>query len=154
MKVTEGSLTGNGQRHALVVAQFNDFITSRLAEGAVSAFRKHGVEDSFIEVFHVPGAFELGVVAKKLAQTGKYNAVTCIGAVIKGATDHYDHVAGQATKLVAQAGYDTGVPVIFGVLTTETIEQAIERAGTKAGNKGYEAGVSAVEMASLMEKIG
>jgi len=153
MKEISGALSGAGQRHAIVVARFNDFITERLLSGATDAFRRHGVADSDLTVVHIPGAFEIGSVARKLAVSGSYDAITCIGAVIRGATPHFDHVSNQAASLVARVAYDTGVPVIFGVLTTDTIEQAIERAGTKAGNKGYEAAVAAIEMASLMKQI-
>ena len=153
MNVLEGGLDGTGQKHAIIVARFNDFITERLSAGALAALKKHGVRDEDITVVHVPGAFEIGPIARQLAASGRFDAVCCLGAVIRGATGHYEHVAGQAARLIAQAAYDSGVPVIFGVLTTDTIEQAIERAGTKAGNKGYESAVAAVEMASLHKKL-
>lgn len=147
-------MNGAGQRHAVISTRWNSFITDRLLEGAIDALRRHGVADDAVDVIMVPGAFEIGPAAKKAALTGRYDAVTTIGAVIRGSTAHFDHVAGQAARLIAQASYDTGVPVIFGVLTTDTIEQAIERAGTKAGNKGFEAGAAAVEMAALYKSIG
>ena len=153
MNKIEGQQSGIDQKHAIVISDWNAFITGSLLEGALAAFRKHGVEDDDLTVVHVPGAFEAAPVAKKLAQSGRYDAVTCLGAVIRGSTPHFDYVAGQAARLVAQAAYDTGRPVIFGVLTTDTIEQAIERAGTKAGNKGFEAAVSAMEMVSLYHQI-
>ncbi|MDH5657312.1 MAG: 6,7-dimethyl-8-ribityllumazine synthase [Spirochaetia bacterium] len=148
-----GEMNGSGQKHAVVTARFNEFITDKLLSGAVDALERHGVAKEDIDIIHLPGAFEMGGVAGVLAASGKYDAVTCIGAVIRGSTPHFDYVSGQAARLIAQASYDHSIPVIFGVLTTDTIEQAIERAGTKAGNKGYEAAVSAVEMASLYKKI-
>ncbi len=149
----EGDLNGSGQKHAVVVARFNDFITERLLQGALDTFRRHGVDESSVTVVWVPGAFEIGGTAKKLAKSGKFDAITCLGAVIRGATSHYDFVAGQTASAVTRASLDTDIPVIFGVLTTDTIEQAIERAGTKAGNKGSEAAVTSIEMASLYKKI-
>ena len=149
-----GDLDGKGQKHAIIVSRWNDFITSRLLEGARGALLQHGVSEADITVVHVCGSFEIGSAALKLASSGKHDAVICLGAVIRGATSHYDFVAGQAARLIAQAGYDSGRPVIFGVLTTDTIEQAIERCGTKAGNKGYDAAVAAVEMVSLFGKLG
>jgi len=153
IKIYEGGVSGSGQRHAVVVSKWNEFITFRLRDGALSALDRHGVAAADISVIYVPGAFELGSVANELAKTNRYDAVTCIGCVIRGATDHYEYVAGQSAKSVAQAGYDSGKPVIFAVLTTDTIEQAIERSGTKAGNKGYEAAVAAIEMVDLFKKI-
>ena len=154
MKRITGNGNGNGQRHGIIVARFNDFITSRLLEGAQSSLLRLGVRDEDITVLEVPGAFELGPVARKLAASGRVDAVIVLGCVIRGATAHFDYVAGQAARLTAQAAYDTGVPVIFGVLTTDTIEQAIERAGTKAGNKGADAAASAVEMVGLYRELG
>jgi 6,7-dimethyl-8-ribityllumazine synthase len=153
MSLLSGELNGNGQRHGVLVARFNDFITERLLGGALDGLKRHGVREELITVVQVPGAFELGPVALKMARSGRYDAVTCLGAVIRGATPHFDHVSNQAARLVAQASYDSGIPVIFGVLTTDTIEQAIERAGTKAGNKGYDAAVTAIEMVSLYTKL-
>lgn len=148
-----GELNGKGQKHAIIVGRFNEFITDKLLSGAEETLERHGVQKEDIDVVSVPGAFEMGGVAKRLASSGKYDAVTCIGAVIRGSTPHFDIVANQASRLIAQVSYDTGIPAIFGVLTTDTIEQAIERAGTKAGNKGSEAAATAVEMASLFKKI-
>ncbi len=154
MRVIEGDATGSGQRHAIVVTRWNEFITDKLLDGARGALQRHGVGEDQITVVYVPGAYEIGVVAKKLASSGNYDAVTCIGAVIRGSTPHFEYVAGQAASQISQAALSTGVPIIFGVLTTDSIEQAIERAGTKAGNKGYEAALVAIEMASLLKKIG
>lgn len=151
MKTFEGHLIGSGLKVAIVVARFNEFITSKLLGGAEDALKRHGVEESDVTVAWVPGAFELPLVAKKLAESGKYDAVITLGTVIRGATTHYDYVCNEAAKGVSQASLTTGVPVIFGVLTTESIEQAIERAGTKAGNKGYEAAVTAIEMGNLLK---
>ncbi|MCB1172712.1 MAG: 6,7-dimethyl-8-ribityllumazine synthase [Leptospiraceae bacterium] len=153
MQEISAGLNGAGQKHAVIVSRWNDFITDRLQNGALAALRSHGVAEDDITIIPVPGAYEIGPVARKLAASGRYSAVTCIGAVIRGSTPHFDYVAGQAARLVAQASYDTGVPVLFGVLTTETIEQAIERAGTKLGNKGYEVATAAVEMANLFARI-
>jgi 6,7-dimethyl-8-ribityllumazine synthase len=148
-----GRLRAEGKRFAVVVAQFNDLITSRLLAGAQSAFWEHGVSDASVDVVYVPGAFELPLVAKTLASKGSYGAVICLGAVIRGATAHFEHVAGQSAAGIQAAGRETGVPILFGVLTTETIEQAIERAGTKSGNKGYDVAVDAIKMADLMEQL-
>ncbi len=150
----EGSLVGTGLRIGVVVARFNDLITRSLLEGARDGLRRHGVAEDDVDVAWVPGSFEIPLVARTLAASGRYDAVLCLGAVIRGATTHYDHVAGQAVAGIAAAGAESGVPVIFGVLTTESIEQALERAGTKAGNKGYEYAVSAIEMATLLRAIG
>lgn len=149
--VYEANLIGSDLKIGIVTGRFNDFITSRLLDGAVDGLVRHGVGKENIDTAWVPGAFELPLVAKKMAETKKYDAVIALGTVIRGATTHYDYVCSEAAKGISQAGMSTGVPVIFGVLTTETIEQAIERAGTKAGNKGYEAAVSAVEMGNLMK---
>jgi len=152
-RVYEGELLGRGLRFGAVVSRFNEFIGRRLLEGAKDALLRHGVPEENLDVAWVPGAFEIPLVAKKLAQTGSYAAVICLGAVIRGATPHFDYVASEVAKGIAHAGMDTGVPVIFGVVTTDNIEQAIERAGTKAGNKGFDAAVSAIEMANLMRAI-
>ncbi|EIT0950095.1 6,7-dimethyl-8-ribityllumazine synthase [Staphylococcus pseudintermedius] len=149
----EGQLNGKGLKIGVVVGRFNDLITGRLLDGAQDALRRHQVAEDSIDVAYVPGAFELPIVAKKMAQTGKYDAVVTLGCVIRGATSHYDYVCNEAAKGIAKASDDTGVPVIFGVLTTENIEQAIERAGTKAGNKGAESAVSAIEMANLLRQM-
>ncbi|ELH1878831.1 6,7-dimethyl-8-ribityllumazine synthase [Staphylococcus pseudintermedius] len=149
----EGQLNGKGLKIGVVVGRFNDLITGRLLDGAQDALRRHQVAEDSIDVAYVPGAFELPIVAKKMAQTGKYDAVVTLGCVIRGATSHYDYVCNEAAKGIAKASDDTGVPVIFGVLTTENIEQAIERAGTKAGNKGAESAVGAIEMANLLRQM-
>lgn len=148
-----GGLSGQGLRIGVVVARFNDFITSKLLEGALSALRQHGVLDDDVTVSWVPGSFEIPLVARTLALSGKVDAVLCLGAVIRGETAHFDHVAGQTASGIARASLESGVPVIFGVLTTDTVEQAINRAGGKAGNKGYEHAVAAIEMAHLMRQL-
>ncbi|WP_147804834.1 6,7-dimethyl-8-ribityllumazine synthase [Alkalicoccus halolimnae] len=148
-KVFEGNLTGQDLKIGIVVGRFNDFITGRLLEGAEDACRRHGVDAEGVDVAWVPGAYEIPFIAKKMAETGKYDAIVTLGTVIRGSTPHFDYVCGEAAKGVSQAGMSTGIPVIFGVITTNTIEQAIERAGTKAGNKGWEAAVAAIEMANL-----
>ena len=149
----KGSLQGEGLKVAVVVARFNDFITSRLLEGAISALSQYGVADDDVTVVSVPGSFEVPFVAKRLAAANKHDAVVCLGAVIRGETDHYEHVAGEAAKGIASAGMASGVPVIFGILTTDTVEQAINRAGGKSGNHGYSAAVTAIEMANLARAI-
>src|ERR1700674_2257800 len=149
----EGNLIATGLRFGIVVARFNNFFTSQLYEGARDGLIRHGVAEGDIDAAWVPGAFEIPVVAKKLAGAGRYDAVICLGAVIRGSTPHFDYVAAEVSKGVAAVSMQTGVPVIFGVLTTDTIEQAIERSGTKAGNKGYDAAMSAIEMANLMKAI-
>ncbi len=149
----QGDMQGEGLRVAIVVATFNEFITSRLLEGARAALSRHGVRDDDVSVAYVPGSFELPLVAKKLAESGQQDAVICLGAVIRGETDHYEHVAGEAAKGIANASVSSGVPVIFGVLTTDTLEQAINRAGGKQGNNGYGAGLAAIEMANLMRAL-
>ena len=153
MRTYEGHLVGGGRRFGVVVARWNDFIGRSLLTGALDGLRRHGVPEEDVDVAWVPGSFEIPLVAKKLAAGGRYGAVICLGAVIRGATSHYDLVAGGVASGIASASMETGVPVIFGVLTTETIEQAIERAGTKAGNKGYEAALAALEMANLLAAI-
>lgn len=149
----EGKLVGKDLKVAIVVSRFNNFITGRLLEGAKDTFIRHDVDENNIDVAYVPGAFEIPMVARKLAQTGKYDAVVTLGCVIRGATSHYDYVCNEVAKGVSKANESTDVPVIFGILTTESIEQAVERAGTKAGNKGSEAAVSAIEMANLMKQF-
>ena len=153
MNILEGKLSAKGQKVGIVAARFNEFITSKLIGGAVDAFVRHGGEESDIDLAWVPGAFEIPLIAKKMAETKKYDAVICVGAVIRGATAHFEMVAGEATKGIAQAGLQTEVPIIFGVLTTDSIEQAIERAGTKAGNKGFEAMTASIEMVDLIKNI-
>ncbi|MDR2500842.1 MAG: 6,7-dimethyl-8-ribityllumazine synthase [Treponema sp.] len=148
-----GSLQGEGKRFALVVSRFNDFITTRLLEGAVDCFIRHGGNAPDLTVVRVPGSFEIPLTALKLAKSGKYQGVVCLGAVIRGSTPHFDYVAAEAAKGIAQAGMSSGIPVIFGVLTTDTIEQAVERAGVKAGNKGWDAMMSALEMTDLFAQL-
>jgi 6,7-dimethyl-8-ribityllumazine synthase len=148
-----GQLRGDGLRIAIACGRFNDLITERLLAGARDGLLRHGVDEASITEAWVPGAFELPLVAHRLASTGEYDAVICLGAVIRGATGHYEQVAGQCAAGIMRAQLDTGVPVIFGVLTTDTIEQAVERAGTKAGNKGYEAAETAIEMADLLRQL-
>jgi 6,7-dimethyl-8-ribityllumazine synthase len=148
-----GRLDGSGLRFAVVCGRFNDLITERLLAGARDGLRRHGVDDEAVTVVWVPGSFEIPLAAQTAAESGRFDAVVCLGAVIRGATGHYDHVAGQCASGIAAAALRTGVPVIFGVLTTDTIEQAIERAGTKAGNKGYEAAVSAIDTVRVLEQL-
>lgn len=153
MNIIEGKLLAEGQRIAIVAGRFNEIITNKLLGGAVDAFKRHGGNESDIDVAWVPGAFEMPIVAKKMAESGKYDAVICLGAVIRGATAHFDMVANETSKGIAAVGLQTGVPVIFGVLTTDNIEQAVERAGSKAGNKGFEAVTTAIEMTNLMKQL-
>ena len=153
MKTLEGKLVAEGAKVAIVASRFNEFITSKLIGGAVDGLKRHNVEDDDITLAWVPGAFEIPVIAKKLAESGKYDAVICVGAVIRGSTSHYDYVCAEVSKGIATVSMNTGVPVLFGVLTTDTIEQAIERAGTKAGNKGYDCAVGAIEMINLSKQI-
>ena len=152
-KVIEGKLLAKGKKFAIVVSRFNDFVTSKLTEGAVDALLRSGADTKDIEIIKVPGAFEIPLIAKKAAEKGRYNAVICLGAVIRGATPHFDYVSAEVSKGVAMVGLEYGVPVIFGVITTDTIEQAIERAGMKSGNKGWSAALSAIEMANLIEAV-
>ncbi|MDY6848253.1 MAG: 6,7-dimethyl-8-ribityllumazine synthase [Geoalkalibacter sp.] len=149
----EGRLDASGLKFGLIVSRFNSFITDRLAEGAQDALLRHGAAAQDIYIIRTPGAFEIPLVAKKAAAGGRYDALICLGAVIRGSTPHFDYVSAEVSKGVAHVGLDTGLPVIFGVLTTDTIEQAIERAGTKAGNKGFEAAMSAIEMTDLLKKL-
>ena len=149
----EGQLRGDGLRVAIAASRFNDFITERLLTGARDGLVRHGVDETSITVAWAPGAFELPLVAQRLATSGEYDAVICLGAVIRGATGHYEHVAGQCAAGIERVQLDTGVPVIFGVLTTENVEQAVERAGTKAGNKGFESAMTAIEMADLLRQL-
>ena len=154
MSVIEGLLTVTDEKFCIVVSRFNEFITNKLLSGAMDELKRHGVNDANIDVVWCPGAFEIPLVAKKCAKTGKYSSVITLGAVIKGSTSHYEYVCAEVSKGVASVGLDSGLPVIFGVLTTDNIEQAIERAGTKSGNKGSDAAKSAIEMVSLISKIG
>lgn len=152
-KVVEGQLSAAGFRFGIIVARFNDFISSRLVEGAMDALLRHGAAEENVSVIKVPGAFEIPLVAKKLAVSGQCDAVICLGAVIRGATPHFDYVAAEVSKGVANVGLESGVPVIFGVVTTDNLEQAIERAGSKSGNKGYEGAVAAIEMVNLLKEL-
>ena len=151
--VYEGHFSAQGLKFAIVVARFNELISSKLLGGALDALRRHGAKDGDIDVAWVPGSFEIPLIARKMAESGKYNAVIALGAVIRGATPHFDYVSNEVSKGVAAASMQTGVPVIFGVLTTDTIEQALERAGTKAGNKGWDAAMSAIETANLLKAL-
>lgn len=153
MKMYEGKLIAEGLKFGIVVGRFNEFIGSKLLSGAVDAFKRHGVKEEDVEIAWVPGAFEIPLIAKKMAKSKKYDGVICLGAVIRGATSHYELVAGEVTKGIAKVSLEEEIPVIFGVITTENIEQAIERAGTKSGNKGYEAAVTAIEMANLIKEL-
>jgi len=149
----EGNLDAKGQKFGIVVSRFNSFICERLLEGAVDALIRHGADDADISVARVPGAFEIPLAAKKMADSAKYDALICLGAVIRGSTPHFDYVASEVSKGVASVSLDSGVPIAFGVLTTDTIEQAVERAGTKAGNKGFEAAVTAIETVNLFKAL-
>jgi 6,7-dimethyl-8-ribityllumazine synthase len=153
MKVYEGELVAKGLRFGIVVSRFNEFITNKLLGGALDALKRHGAAETDIEVAWVPGAFEVPFVAKKMASSKKYQAVICLGTVIRGSTSHYEYVCAEVSKGIAHVGMETGVPAVFGILTTENIEQAVERAGTKAGNKGFDAAVSAIEMANLLNNF-
>jgi 6,7-dimethyl-8-ribityllumazine synthase len=153
MKTYEGKLIAEGLKFGIIVGRFNEFIGGKLLTGALDALKRHGVEEKDIEIAWVPGAFEIPLVAKKMAKSKKYDGVICLGAVIRGSTPHFDYVSSEVTKGVAHVSLDTEIPVIFGVLTTDSIEQAIERAGTKAGNKGFEAAVTAIEMANLLKQM-
>ncbi|MBN1485157.1 MAG: 6,7-dimethyl-8-ribityllumazine synthase [Chloroflexia bacterium] len=152
-RVYEGQLLGTGLRFGLVVSRFNEFISRKLLEGALDALGRHDVDKEAIEIAWVPGSFEIPLVAQRLAQSGRYDAVICLGAVIRGATPHFDYVAAEVSKGIANISLQARVPILFGVLTTDTIEQAIERAGTKSGNKGFDAAVSAIEMANLLREL-
>jgi 6,7-dimethyl-8-ribityllumazine synthase len=152
-RMLEGKLSAEGLRFAVIVSRFNDFICSRLVDGAVDALVRHGADENEITLLKVPGAFEIPLVARKLAESGAYDAVICLGAVIRGATPHFDYVAAEVSKGIAMVALESRIPVTFGVLTTDNLEQAIERAGSKAGNKGWEAAVAAIEMANLFKEL-
>ncbi|MBW1828400.1 MAG: 6,7-dimethyl-8-ribityllumazine synthase [Deltaproteobacteria bacterium] len=152
--VIEGKLNAEGFRFAIIVSRFNDFICSRLVEGAMDALMRHGASEKNVVLVKVPGAFEMPLVAKKLAESSKYDVVICLGAVIRGATPHFEYVAAEVSKGIASVALDSNVPITFGVLTTDTLEQAIERAGSKSGNKGYEAAIASIEMANLFKELG
>ncbi|XMB66021.1 6,7-dimethyl-8-ribityllumazine synthase [Mycoplasmatota bacterium zrk1] len=153
MKIIEGNLISNNKKFGIIVGRFNEFIGGKLLSGALDGLKRHGVEEDNIEIVWVPGAFEMPLVAKKMVETSKYSSVICLGAVIKGSTPHFDYVSNEVTKGIASVSLESGIPVVFGVLTTNTIEQAIERAGTKAGNKGYDAAITAIEMSNLLHNI-
>lgn len=153
MNIMEGGLSAEGLKFAIVVGRFNSFITERLLEGALDCILRHGGSRENVEVYKVPGSFEIPLLAKKVAKSGKYDAVICLGAVIRGSTPHFDYVASEVTKGIAQVSLETEIPISYGVLTTDTIEQAIERAGTKMGNKGFDAALTAIEMVNLIKKV-
>ena len=152
-KVIEGNLDAAGYRFALVLSRFNDFVVNRLTGGAMDALVRHGATEQQVAIVKVPGAFEIPLMAKKLAESGRYDAVICLGAVIRGSTPHFDYVAAEVSKGIAMVGLETGVPISFGVLTTDNLEQAIERAGSKSGNKGWDAAVSAIEMINVLKQV-
>jgi 6,7-dimethyl-8-ribityllumazine synthase len=149
----QGRLNAEGFRFALVSSRWNDFLTARLVEGALDALERLGADDKAVELFKVPGSFEIPLLARKLAATGKFDAVVCLGTIIRGQTPHFEYIAGEVTKGIAQAGMETGVPVVYGIVTADTLEQAIDRAGVKAGNKGFEAAMSAVELVNLYKEV-
>jgi 6,7-dimethyl-8-ribityllumazine synthase len=153
MKIIEGELQAKGLKFGIVISRFNDFITSKLLEGAKDALLRHGAKEDDIDVVKVPGSFEIPIVAKKMALKQMYNAIICLGTVIRGATPHFEYISAEVSKGIASASMDTGVPIAFGVITCDTIEQAVERAGTKSGNKGWDAAITAIEMAQLLKKI-
>ena len=153
-KQYEGALLGKGLKFGLVISRFNEFFSKKMLEGAQDALLRHGVSEDDIELAWTPGSFEIPLIAQKMAQTKNYDAIICLGAVIRGSTPHFDHISTEVTKGIAKVNLDTGVPVIYGVITTDTLEQAIERSGSKAGNKGFNAAVSAIEMANLVKEIG
>jgi|APCry1669188910_1035180.scaffolds.fasta_scaffold00088_5 6,7-dimethyl-8-ribityllumazine synthase len=154
MRTIEGKLDAKGLKFAIVIARFNEFISGKLLSGCLDGLKRHGADEAEIDLVWAPGSFEIPLLAKKLANSGKYNAVICLGAVIRGATPHFDYVAAEVSKGVASASLDSGIPVIYGVLTTDNIEQAIERAGTKGGNKGFDAALAAIEMANVISQLG
>ena len=153
MKIIEGELQAKGLKFGIVMSRFNDFITSRLLDGAKDALLRHGAREDDIDVLKVPGSFEIPMVARKLALKGTYNAVICLGTVIRGATPHFEYIAAEVSKGIATTSMETGVPIAFGIITCDTIEQAVERAGTKSGNKGWDAAITAIEMAQLLKKL-
>lgn len=153
MKLIEGELQAKGLKFGIIVSRFNDFITSKLLDGALDALRRHGADEKDIEVVKVPGSFEIPLVAKRLAVKGIYSAIICLGTVIRGATPHFEYVSAEVSKGIASASMETGVPIAFGIITSDTIEQAVERAGTKSGNKGWDAAITAIEMAQVIKKL-
>ena len=152
--IYEGKISAEGVRFAIIVARFNDFISSKLVDGALDALRRHGGDEDLISLVKVPGAFEIPIAAKKLVESGQFQSVICLGAVIRGSTPHFDYVAAEVSKGIAAISLESGIPVTFGVLTTDNLEQAIERAGSKSGNKGWDAAVAAMEMVSLFDELG
>jgi 6,7-dimethyl-8-ribityllumazine synthase len=153
MKIIEGELQAKGLKFGIVISRFNDFITGKLLDGAIDALLRHGAREDDIDIVKVPGSFEIPMVAKKMALKGAYNAIICLGTVIRGATPHFEYIAAEVSKGIASASMETGVPVAFGIITSDTIEQAVERAGTKSGNKGWDAAITAIEMAQLLKKL-
>lgn len=153
MRIVEGKLNAQGLKFGIIVSRFNEFITSKLLEGALDALLRHGAKESDIQIVRVPGSFEIPLVAKKMAQSGKFNALICLGTLIRGATPHFDYIAAEVSKGIALVSLETGIPVSFGVITTDNIEQAIERAGSKSGNKGWDAAMVSIEMARVVEQI-
>ena len=153
VKIYEGELSAVGKRFGIVVSRFNELISNKLLDGALDCLKRHQAEEDYIEIAWVPGAFEIPLTAKKMAESGKYDAILCLGAVIRGSTPHFDYVAAEASKGIAHAGMDTGVPVMFGVITTDTVEQAIDRAGIRVGNKGWDAALGAIEMVNLFDAL-
>ncbi|MBS1112821.1 MAG: ribH [Nitrospirae bacterium] len=153
MKIFEGELQAKGLKFGIVMSRFNEFITSKLLDGAVDALLRHGAREDDIDLAKVPGSFEIPLIAKKMAHKGTYNAIICLGTVIRGATPHFEYIAAEVSKGIASASMETGVPIAFGIITSDTIEQAVERAGTKSGNKGWDAAVTAIEMAQLQKKL-
>ena len=153
-KPFEGMLLGKGLKFGVVISRFNEFITRKLLDGAQDALLRHGVSEDDIDIAWVPGSFEIPLIARKLAETKRYDAVICLSAVVRGGTPHFEYIAAEVTKGIAKVGLDTGLPVVYGVITADTLEQAIERAGTKQGNKGFDAAVTAIEMANLVKSIG
>ncbi len=153
MKIIEGELQAKGLKFGIVFSRFNDFITSKLLDGAKDALLRHGAEEDDLDVIKVPGSFEIPMVAKKMALKGIYNSIICLGTIIRGATPHFEYIAAEVSKGIASASMETGVPIAFGIITSDTLEQAVERAGTKSGNKGWDAAMTAIEMAQLLKKI-
>ena len=153
MKIFEGELQAKGLKFGIVISRFNEFITSKLLDGAIDALLRHGARQDDIEVIKVPGSFEIPMIARRMALKGTYNAIICLGTVIRGATPHFEYIAAEVSKGIASASMETGIPIAFGIITCDTIEQAVERAGTKSGNKGWDAAVTAIEMAQLLRKL-
>lgn len=153
MKIFKGNLIAQGLKFGIVVSRFNELVTSKLLDGAIDCLKRHGANDEDIEIFYSPGSFEIPLIAKKIAQTGKYNAVICLGAIIRGETPHFDYIASEVSKGISQVQLETGIPIAFGVITTDDVEQALNRSGMKNGNKGWDAALTAIEMANLINQI-